>query len=245
MLYNGMGGGTNHSGIVAQPFRHCLYGVVGALPSSNWLSDCEVAPITEIVAPTETGTATVPSTTRADFIFGTTTVLLGQHSDSSSSGVALQSGVPKGAASWASTYLISCDHPDVDGAPKARRLVVDSVAMSFRYRAAPLNSSTNNTGAVLKISLTNNDNHPVATVASVSLGNFSGDANGSGYSEKVVVSQAGLKARCSSGLGNNPHGRLRLQFAVTNNDRPVTIPLDDLAGGFNVKLGWSAADTIV
>jgi hypothetical protein len=114
--------------------------------------------------------------------------------------------------------------------------------MSFRYRAAPLNASTNNTAAVLKIALTNNDNRPVAPVASVTLGNFSGDANGAGYSEKVVVSQGGLKASCSAGLGNNPRGRLRLQFAVTNNDRPVTIPLDDLAGGFNVEVGWKSAD---
>ena len=66
-----------------------------------------------------------------------------------------------------------------------------------------------------------------------------------GYSEKVVVGQQGLKASCSAGLGNNPRGRLRLQFAVVNNDRPVTIPLDDLAGGFNIEVGWKAADTAI
>lgn len=245
LLYNGAGGGDNHSGIVAQPFRHCLYGVAGALPSSNWLSDCEVAPAREIVAPTSTVTTgitvTVPSTTMADFIFGATKLLQEQGKDSGSSGVALQTGPPKGGASWSSTYLISCDHP-IDGTtiPKSTRLVVDSVSVSFRYRAAPLNSSTNNTAAILKLSLTNNDNRPVAAVGSVSLGNFSGGSNGTGYSKKVVLSQQGLKASCSAGLGNNPRGRLRLQFAVTNNDRPVTIPLDDLAGGFNIELRWKA-----
>ena len=246
LLYNGAGGGENHSGLVAQPFRHCFYGVAGALPSSNWLSDCEVAPTREIVAPTSAKTATVPSTTTADFIFGATRVLQEQRRDNGSSGTALQTGIPKAGASWSSTYLISCDHPDGSAAPKtASRLVVDSVTVSFRYRAAPLNASTNNTAAVLKVALTNNDNRPVATVGSVSLGNFSGDANHAGYSEKVVVGQQGLKASCSAGLGNNPRGRLRLQFAVVNNDRPVTIPLDDLAGGFNIEVGWKAADTAI
>ena len=248
LLYNGAGGGENHTGIVAQPFRHCLYGVVGALPSSNWLSDCEVAPTREIVAPssaTTGGMATVPSTTTADFIFGTTTLLREQGKDSGSTGVALQTGSPNSGASWSSTYLISCDFPGGIATNESARLVVDSVDMSFRYRAAPLNASTNNTAAVLKISLANNDNRPVATVASVSLGNFSGGTSGTGYSKKVVVSQQGLKTSCSAGLGNNPRGRLRLQFAVTNNDRPVTIPLDDLTGGFNIELRWKAQEPIV
>ena len=34
---------------------------------------------------------------------------------------------------------------------------------------------------------------------------------------------------------------LAVQFAVTNNDRPVTIPLDDKAGGFGIEVGWAAA----
>ena len=267
LLYNGVGGGENHSGIVAPPFRRCLYGVAGGLPSSNWLSDCEVAPAGEIIAPAQAGShssaaamvATVPSSTPADFILGATSVLREQGRDSGSSGLALQTGLPKRGARWVSTYLISCDHqhqhPSTSSSPPnpasggatlkapnaSAPLLVDSIALSFRYRAAPLNASTNNTAAVLKISLTNNDNRPVAVVApALSLGNFS-SSDGHGYSEKVVVSQAGLKASCSAGLGNNPRGRLRLQFAVTNNDRPVTISLDDLVGGFNVEVGWKPA----
>ena len=59
------------------------------------------------------------------------------------------------------------------------------------------------------------------------------------HSPKTIL--AGLKASCSAGLGNNPRGRLRLQFAVTNHDRPLAIALDDLSGGFNIEVGWKAA----
>ena len=60
---------------------------------------------------------------------------------------------------------------------------------------------------MLKISLTNNDNRPVALVApALSLGNFSSPS--AGYSQRVHVNATGLKASCSAGLGNNPRGRL-------------------------------------
>ena len=57
-------------------------------------------------------------------------------------------------------------------------------------------------------------------------------------STTVRIHAGGLKAACDGGLGGNAHGRLVLQMAITNNDRPVTIPLDDLAGGFRIKVGW-------
>ena len=110
------------------------------------------------------------SLSQADFILGATGVLREQGRDSGSSGAALHTGAPKQSASWVSTYLISCDRPAAarTGDNASGPLLVDSVSLSFRYRAAPLNASTNNTAAVLKIVLTNNDNRPIATVVPAS-----------------------------------------------------------------------------
>ena len=48
LLYNGAGGANDHTGLVAAPFRRCLYGETGSLPAWNWLSDCNPAPTSEI-----------------------------------------------------------------------------------------------------------------------------------------------------------------------------------------------------
>ena len=65
--------------------------------------------------------------------------------------------------------------------------------------------------------------------------------SGSAYSPPLKISATGLHAPCDGGLGSIPHGSLMVRLAVTNNDRPVAIALDDLAGGFGLSVGWAAA----
>ena len=230
LLYNGEGGADNHSGLVAPPFRRCLYGEGAGLPGWSWNSDCNRFPTTE-VGPVAAGAARLPSAEVSDFLIGATKVVVGVP-DAGTSGRAFSSGVRNGGASLLNRWEIGC------GAAGSASEVVDSVELSFRYRA-PLNASTNNTAAVLKVSLVNADTKPVAVVvAALPLGNYTSPA---GFSAPVVVKVAGLKASCAAGIGANPRGRLLLQLAITNNDRPVTIPIDDLAGGFNIRVGWAAA----
>ena len=216
----------NHTGLVAPPFRRCIYGESAGLPAWNWLSDCNPSPAAE-VAVAASG-ATIPSSSTADFILGSTAVV-SEKPDEASSGLALATGLPHAGAAFVSRYAISCG---------ADEKLLDSVSLQFRYRAAPTNASTNNTAAVIKVTVTNTDNRPIAPVGTASLGNFSTPG---GFSSPVVIKATGLKASCGAGLGSNPRGRLAVQFAVTNNDRPVTIPLDDKAGGFGIEVGWAAA----
>jgi len=227
MLYNGEGGAMNHTGLVAPPFSECIYGTVADLPPWNWLSDCNPTPISELTV--SKTPAAIASSSTADWILGATAVV-SETADASSTGVALSTGKPKGSAVWVNRHAIGCGGPTE---------VVDSIALTFRYRAAPLNASTNNTAAVMKINLVNVDNKPIGVVSpGLDLGNFSTPGS---FSQPVVVHASGLKAVCSAGVGVNPRGRLLVQIVVTNNDRPVLIPLDDKAGGYNLQVGWAPA----
>ena len=231
----------NHSGLVAPPFRGCLYGTVADLPAYSWMSDCNTAPTGEIPVPAAAAVAAaevvvVPSSSLADFIVGNTAVAKESTADAETSGAAaFDTGTPKAGAAFVNRYGIRCG--SASGATTSQYLV-DSVELSFRYRAAPVNASGNNTPAVLKVSLVNADTRPVVVVGTATLGNYT---DPSGYSQQVRIQGKGLQASCDAGIGNNPRGRLMVSFAVVNNDRPVHIPLDDLAGGFQIKVGWVAA----
>jgi hypothetical protein len=227
LLYNGVGGAHNHSALAAPPFRSCLYGNNG-LPAWNWLSDCLTKPATDVL-PSADG-AIVASAALGDWFLGTTAIVR-VAPDESTSGVALQTGAPKQGASWLAKSVLAC---------AGAAWVVDSVEISLRYRAAPNNASApTSTAATLTVALVNEDTKPVATLAAaVPLGNYSAAA---GFSAPMRLRATGLNAPCDGGLGTNAHGRLLLQMAVTNNDRPVTIPIDDLAGGFRIKVGWVKA----
>ena len=73
-------------------------------------------------------------------------------------------------------------------------------------------------------------------IPTLALGNYS---QPSGFSQPIQIHAKGLHASCDAGLGANPHGSLRLLFQITNNHRPVVIPLDDQAAGFGVQIGWA------
>jgi len=227
LLYNGEGGALNHSGLVAPPFRACLHGDNG-LPAWLWFSDCAPRPSAELSP--AVGGAYQSSGSLGDWLLGQTVVVHGPP-DSYSSGTALQTGKPGQSASWYSRASIAC---------AGSSQLVDRVELRLRYRAAPPNAST--TGdmpATLSVALVNMDTKPVATLASaVPLGNYSSPT---GFSSPLRLAATNLNAACDGGLGSNAHGRLLLQFVVTNNERPVTIPIDDLAGGFMIKVGWAKA----
>ena len=221
LLYNGGGGANDHGGIVAPPFRRCLYGATAGLPSWNWRSDCNPAPLGELCR--SPNGAVVPSSSITDFVLGNTATTLGG-ADASSSGKWLVSGKPKGAASFVSRRQIACNGGDV----------VDSVELNFRYRAS--NVSGSNKPDVMTVVLVNADTKPVATVGDgITHGNHSAP---DGFSPPVHVSGSNLKAACDGGIGANPRGRLFIQLAIINNDCPVIIPLDDKVGGFDIRVRW-------
>lgn len=190
--------------------------------------------------------------TRALASSDTSSLLLGQTRivdvppDAFTSGQALQTGVPKKGASWFMRQVIAC---------RGGEWLVDSVELSLRYRAAPPSTTAASAAeqaaaaaaaareaaapATLTITLFNSDSKRVATVADkVPLGNYSAPT---GFSAPVQVSATHLNAACDAGLGGTAHGRLRLQMAIDNHDRPLTVPLDDLHGGFRIRVGWVRA----
>jgi hypothetical protein len=173
--------------------------------------------------------ATIASSSDADWILGSTAVVMAA-ADGSTTGLSLSTGIAKGSAVWVNRHAIGCGGTQV----------VDSIALTFRCRAVLLNASTNNTAAVMKISLVNADNKPPVAVVSPSLqlGNFSTPG---AFSQPVLVNTSGLKAICSAGVGANPRGRFFVQIQVTNNDRPIVVPFDDKAGEYNMQVGWAAA----
>jgi len=230
LLYNGgLGGALNHSGLVAPPFRACVYGDNG-LPAWSWLSDC--APRQRAELWPEVGGAVLPSGSLADWMLGQTAVVRGPP-DAYSSGIALQTGLAGQGASWRSRTTIAC---------AASSQLVDRVELRLRYRALPPNASSATAAdmpATLSVALISTDTKAVATIASaVPLGNYSAPT---GFSAPLHLAATNLRAACDGGAGSSASGRLLLQFAVTNNDRPVTFPIDDLAGGFMVSVMWAAA----
>ena len=215
MLYNGEGGAMNHTGLVAAPFSRCLYGTVADLPAWSWLSDCNPAPprtaeLSPLLLSDVAGgavankTLPVPSAETEDYILGATAVVEGIRDASTSGAAVLSTGVPKGSAVFVNRHALACGAAaDGSGAQ-----LLDSVEMTLRYRAAPLNASTNNTAAVLKVSLINADNRPVAVVAAaLTLGNYS---EATGWSAPVQVKASGLKESCSAGLRAKLRARLFL-----------------------------------
>ena len=229
LLYNGHGGALDHAGLPAPPFRHCLFGDDG-LGAWNWLSDCNPTAVTDVQPPASGEAAsTLASSDMSSLLLGQTRIIR-VAPDASTSGNALQTGKPQKGASWFSRQAIACANGD---------WIVDSLELRLRYRATPPNVSAADAPATLTLTLFNGDVKRVATVGKpIPLGNYSKET---GFSQPLHVRATALKAACDAGLGSNAHGRLRLQMAIVNNDRPVTIPLDDLDGGFRIKVGWVRA----
>lgn len=110
---------------------------------------------------------------------------------------------------------------------------IDSVSLSFRYLAGytPHENQTKVAATANLLLLDAATQKPLlALPPTTPLGDYSWD-HFSGYSPPVEINATGLD------LPNDEPVMLALQ--VTNNQRNLQIPVDDLAQGFNVRVTWA------
>ena len=107
--------------------------------------------------------------------------------------------------------------------------------MSFRYIAGytPAKGDPPKQAPIATLLLADASGQVVKTLwTSPPLGNYSYDVF-SGFSPPINVS--------ATSLGVTGDGPLYLTLSVENRDRNLQIPLDDLANGWDVTLGWAKA----
>jgi hypothetical protein len=166
----------------------------------------------------------LPSSSAGDFGLSGGATLTNSHSDNATSGLAIRSGNP-GTISRISigSGLIGNGHK------------LDSISMQFRYEAGytPEAGQTKQP-ATVRLLLTD-----VATEAEVRelwksgpLGNYSYDQF-TGYSPPIVVS--------ATGLAQPNEAALMLTLEVTDHERNLQLPIDNLVAGWNVKVSWEGA----
>ena len=170
-------------------------------------------------------------------LLGGAAVREGNASGPATSGRVITTGPQKGTAAVVVRRLLVC--------PPG--YLLDGVSLSIRYApsdAAPL--PANYTPATAAVSINNIDTRPMATLgAPVPLdAAFTAQPASGRYSAPLLLAGRGLRVACDAALGIEPRGGLRVHLTIVNNDRPVAIPLDDLAGGFNLTVDWvrSASD---
>ena len=111
---------------------------------------------------------------------------------------------------------------------------IDSLSMSFRYSAGYTGPGK---PATVSVVLLDSNFQMLKTIyTSKPLGNYSYD-HFTGYSPPIQVHATGI------GLSND--AMVVLALKVTNNQRNLQIPVDDLASGFNIRVGWAAATASV
>ena len=166
----------------------------------------------------------LPSSSAGDFGLSGGATLTNSHSDNATSGLAIRSGNP-GTISRISIGpgLIGNGHK------------LDSISMQFRYEAGytPEAGQTKQP-ATVRLLLTD-----VATEAEVRelwksgpLGNYSYDQF-TGYSPPIEVR--------ATGLAQPNEAALMLTLEVTDHDRNLQLPIDNLVAGWNVKVSWEGA----
>ena len=166
----------------------------------------------------------LPSSSAGDFGLSGGATLTNSHSDNATSGLAIRSGNP-GTVSRISigSGLIGNGHK------------LDCISMQFRYEAGytPEAGQTKQP-ATVRLLLTD-----VATEAEVRelwksgpLGNYSYDQF-TGYSPPIEVR--------ATGLAQPNEAALMLTLEVTDHDRNLQLPIDNLVAGWNVKVSWEGA----
>ena len=214
-LYNGVGGPDSHTAIAASPFQWCAYGTVDGQP--DWSASCAVHNRIDIYYPA----SQVPSTAKMDFTFagGAGFAPLARE-DAMCSGTNMRSGNPGGIG------YISSKHALVGSGHK-----IDRITMAFRYIAGytPAKGAHKN-ASVVTVLLTDAKGAVLKTLMTTPpLGNYSYDVF-TGFSPPIEVDK--------SGIGLKHDGKVYLTLKVVNNERNLQIPMDDLAGGWNVTVGW-------
>jgi len=109
---------------------------------------------------------------------------------------------------------------------------IDAISMSFRYQAGYLPKAGEELKApTVRLLLVDADNKELKTVAQTDeLGEYN-----SQHSPPIVLKATGLD------VANDDEVFLAME--VTNNERNLNIPIDDLTSGFNVRVNWAANDS--
>ena len=176
--------------------------------------------------PYQPGGVTVPSSAAADLDLQGAAMISAGPRDTSCSGTNVRSGSPGG------TGIILIGH----GLLAAGHLI-DSVSLSFRYAAgySPAANETKQAATVAVQLRAASDGAVLRTLLSTPpLGNYSFDAF-TRYSPRIQVHQTGLA------LPNDEPVILALE--VTNHERNLQIPIDDLRDGMAVRVTWAPVGT--
>ena len=169
--------------------------------------------------PYQPGGVVVPSSSAADVDALDGASIGASRADAKTSGVAnIRTGVP----GQVSTIMIGYGL-------LAHGYSIDSVSLSFRYTAGYTGSGS---PATVVLQLLDLESRAVlkTLAASPPLGNYSYD-HFTGYSPPVALQATGV------GVPNSKPVILALQ--VTNHQRNLQIPIDDLANGFDVHVAWT------
>jgi len=167
--------------------------------------------------------AVLPSSSVADFGLSGGASVTHSHEDDLTSGAAIRTGNPGGVSRIEiGAGLIGNGH------------ALDAISLQFRYEAGytPAEGQTKQASTLRVILIEQDSGDEVKELfASAPLGNYSYD-DFTTYSPPVVVAATGL---------NLPNEKtLVLTLEVTNNERNLQIPVDDLADGMKVKVQWAA-----
>jgi len=172
--------------------------------------------------PYNPGGAVVPSSSAADFDSEGASISGGRSDDSTSGSALLRTGGPGQTTTIriGSGILGEGHH-------------LDSVSMSFRYTAGYTPSEGQTKQApVVKVQILDLASGDVLKTVFTSqpLGDYSFDRF-AGYSPRIEVNATDLD------LSND--GPVILALEVTNNERNLQIPIDDIADGFGIQIRWA------
>jgi len=168
---------------------------------------------------------TLPSSSPGDFGLSGGASLTHSHADAQTSGASLRSGNPGGTSRISiGSGLIGHGHR------------LESVSLQFRYEAGytpPAGQSKQPASARLLLTEVASEREVRELWRSPGLGNYSYDAF-EGFSPPIAVSVHGLA---------QPNDvALMLTLEVTNHERNVQLPIDDLAKGWDVHVKWEDSE---
>jgi hypothetical protein len=113
--------------------------------------------------------------------------------------------------------------------------LIDKISLRFRYSAGYTpGPGANITASTVRVLLSDASGGTLASLfESAELGNYSYD-HFEGYSPPIVV-----VGEILGGAGLPNEEEVFLVFEISNNDRNLLLPIDDLASGFNATVEWS------
>lgn len=184
----------------------------------GWLADTVYLP----PVPFAPGGVVIPSASEADFVLSNGADIRGDHKDAATSGnSAIRSGGPgKTSLVEIGSGLIGYGHR------------LKAVSLQFRYTAGytPAAGQVKKASTVSVLLLNCRSKAVVATLLTTPpLGEYSYD-HYTGHSPPIKIELDGLEVPNDEALV--------LALRITNNDRNLQIPIDDLADGFAIRVAW-------